>query len=263
MSCPRACAPRLSTFTFLGEFTGTGGSVPFVVLGPTTMTGIEYSTTPSLEIAKGKITRGRDGITPVTAVDGAAAGEIADPSTTLAAAKLGMFIAFRAEIAGKYVDVDPLGGATVALPVNAPDGPAQRAIRTAVAEQGEHAGLVMTTDSAGGDAVPDNVSEVLTDLATFDAVPVSSIHYTIDWIGKETSRWNAAVLDVDAPGLPKVQIFVRGLAFGAPDSASPGMNNSFVRPAVELTPGHVPTTAGAFGGTPEPNVFGYGSATVW
>ena len=105
--------------------------------------------------------------------------------------------------------------------------------------------------------MPDNVAGVLLDLARFDNVPISSLTYQVDWIGRETAQWDAALLDVHAPGLPPMQIFVRGLTAGAPDSASPGSANTLVRPAAALTPGHVPHTAPSFGGTPEPGVFGY------
>ena len=252
-----------STFTYLGMFTGGGGSVPFVVLGPTTMTQVEYSTTPTLGSMDGKLTHGRSGITHVTTVDGAAAGEIADATTVAGAVRLGSYTVFRAELAGRLTDVDPMSRTTVVLPDSSPTSDAQHEIRAAVAERGQNAGLVMPVDGVGGNGVPDRVAQALSDLASFDGVSISSIHYSIDWVGQETAQWNAALLDVSAPGLPKLQIFVRGLTVGASENDSSGMPNTLMRPAVTLTAGHLPTTGEAFGGTLEPNLIGFGLMNEW
>jgi hypothetical protein len=252
-----------ATFTYLGAFTGAGASVPFVVLGPTSMTGVEYATGLTLGSVGGKLTSVRTGVEQATTVNGAAAGEIADTGTPAEVERLNILTAFRAELGGKHVDVDPVGRDSPALPGEVPGDSAYDAIRSAVAQKGRQAGLSMSAKSPGGDAVPDNVAVVLVDLAHFAAVPVGSIGYHVDWIGHETAQWDSALLDVSVPGLPKLQIFVRGLAAGVPDSASPGLGQSFVRAAVTLTPGHLPETAAAFGGTREPSVVGYELVATW
>ena len=251
------------TFTFVGEFTENGDSVPFVVLGPLDMTNAEYATGVTLAAAGGKLDVVRSHVAKVTTVDGVAAGEIPGAHSMADVVRMDLFTVFRAQINGRYVDADQFGRASPALPGTLPTGPAYTAIKAAVAQKGRAAGLSMNTDSPGGDAAPDNVAAVMLDLAQFDGVPISSLTYQVDWVGRETAQWDAALVDVQAPGLPPMQIFVRGLTAGAPDSASPGLAHTFVRPATPLTPGHVPHTAAAFGGTPEPGVFGYQLMTTW
>ena len=251
------------TFTFLGSFTGGGASVPFVVLGPTSMTGVEYATGLTLGNTHGTLTRVRTGIKQAATVNGAAAGEIAVTGTPAEVSRLALFTVFRAELGGKYIDADPDGRETPAQPGQIPGSAPYDAIRSAVAQKGREAGLSMSTNSPGGDAVPDNVAMALVDLANYAAVPFNAVSYHVDWIGHETAQWDSALLDVSVPGLPKLQIFVRGLAAGVPDSASPGLGKSYIRPAVTLTPGHLPETASAFGGTAEPSVVGYELMTTW
>jgi hypothetical protein len=43
----------------------------------------------------------------------------------------------------------------------------------------------------------------------------------------------------------------------------PGLARTYVRPDTTLSPGHLPKTASAFGGVPEPNLFGYQIMTTW
>jgi hypothetical protein len=251
------------TLTYIGDFSTSGGTVPYVVLGPVSMTQVEYATGLSLKAQGNRLVSVRTDVTRVTAADGTAAGEIANTTTVQAAAWMNQYVAFRGLINGKYVDADPAERRFRPTAANTPLGPAFEAILVAVAQKGRAAGLTMPTTSAGGDAVPDNAATTLLELADYAAIPLTSIGYQVEWIGRETSDWDAALLDVYAPGLPDMQIFVRGLATGAPDSAAPGLLNSFVRPAVPLTPGHLPETASAFGGTPDHLVFGYVLMTTW
>lgn len=252
-----------ASFTYLGDFTAAGTSVPFVVLGPTSMTGVEYATGLTLGTANGKLTRERTGIKQAATVNGAAAGEIAATGTDADLVRLGLYTVFRAQLGGKRIDADPANRTVPALDGDVPGSAPYDAIRSAVAQQGRNAGLSMSTNSPGGDAVPDNVAMVLLDVANFVAVPLGSIDYHVDWIGHETAQWDSALLDVSVPGLPHVQFFVRGLAAGVPDSASPSLKNSFIRPAVTLTAGHLPETASAFGGSPGPSVIGYELMSTW
>jgi hypothetical protein len=253
----------VDTFTYLGEFSPSRGTIPFVVLGPTSMTQVEYSTGLHLEVQGSRLVSVRTDVTRAAAVDGAAAGEIANVNTVTSAAWLNQFATFRGQINGKYVDADPNMRGDIPAAGDSPLGAPFEAVKVAVAQKGRAAGLTMPTSSPGGDAVPDNVAQVLLDLANYSSLPISSISYQVDWIGRETADWDAALLDVKAPGLPDMQIFVRGLTAGAPDSASPGLGQTFVRPSAPLAPGHLPKTASAFGGTPEPGVFGYELMTAW
>lgn len=250
--------------TFIDSFTTNGAPVPFVVLGPTNMTNVEYATGMTLTSSDGRLTVTRSKITQVATVDGAAAGEIPGASTLAEAAWLDTYTVFRAEIGGRHIDADPFGRMSPAVPGTMPFTPAYKAIMAAVAEKGRAAGLNMTAESPGGDAVPDNVAAVFLDLARFDSVPISSLTYQVDWIGRETAQWDAALVNVHAPGLPSMQIFVRGLTAGAPDSASPGLARTFIRPAGALEPpGDWPHTAASFGGTPEPATFGEQVMSTW
>lgn len=249
-----------STFTYVGTFAADGSPVPFAVLGPTTMTNIEYASGASIVDENGKLALTRTHITHVQTVDGTASGEIPGATSPAGAARLTTQTVFRGQIAGRHVDVDP--GARETVGGTDPLGPTT-AIKAAVAQRGRSAGLSMNATSPGGDAVPDNVAAVLMDLAKFDGVPLDSISYQVDWIGRETPKWDAALLDIHAPGIFAMQIFVRGLTAGAPDSDSPGLARTFVRPIPAVTPAHLPETASAFGGVPEPELFGYEVATAW
>lgn len=266
--------PGPSTFTFVGQFADVAGSgdgsgpVPFVVLGPTRMTDVEYATGVTLTVTDGRLARVRTNIVQPTTVDGTATGEIPQPTTAPAADALFRNLVFRADIDGKHVDTDPESRTASATPddntaANDADAAADRAIRTAVALAATHAGLPMDPTDVGGDSVLDNSDLVLDDLAHYGNVPISAVSYQVDWVGQETSAWDSALVDVQVPGLPNLQIFVRGEVARTPTDTSPEEADSFVRPAVALTSGHLPETAQAFGGTPEATLVGFQTMDTW
>ena len=74
---------------------------------------------------------------------------------------------------------------------------------------------------------------------------------------------DSALVEFAAPGLPAFQAFIRGLAPGVPDTDSPSLAQSFVRPVEPLARGDIPTTAAAFGGTPEFTTIGGGLFERW
>lgn len=255
-------------FTYLGSPSSSPAviaPIPFVVLGPTNMTNVDYAIGATITTVASTFTDVRDPVAHARVVNGAAAGEIIPPAvnTVNQTVKVESYTLFRAEIGGRWVDANPLVRNFQVPPDRLPTGLDTTAIRNAVVTAGDAAGITLNLASPGGDAVPDNAAQVLIDLANFAGVSPSSISYQIDWTGRETAQWDATLLDMHAPGLPAMQVFVRGLAAGAPDSASPGMMNTFVRPAVALTPGHMPHTAAEFGGKPEPEVFGFRVVNRW
>lgn len=255
-------------FTYLGSPVSSpadGTAIPFVVLGPTNMTNVDYVTGATIKTITTTFTDVRDPAAHAHVVNGTAAGEVIPPAaaTVDQTVRAETYTVFRAEVGGHWIDANPL---VRSFPVPAgrlPTGFDTTAIRNAIVTAGRSAGEAMNATSAGGDALPDNVAQVLTDLANFSGVPAGSITYQVDWTGRATAQWDAALLDMHAPGLPAMQVFVQGLAAGVPDSDSPGMMMTFVRPAVALTPGHIPHTAAEFGGKPEPEVFGYQIMNSW
>lgn len=259
-----AAGPNAS-FTFVGEFKGTGRLVPYVVLGPTNLTKVEYATGIQLRDEDGKLTPVRTGVTSAAVTDGTAAGEIQDPTSLDAAVHLSMLVIWRGTTSNGTVltlasspIINPLGSNT------APTGPAYTAIREAVVDQAHQDGVTVDEDASGGDEITDIADIILYDLTATADVSPSSITYSIDWVGRDTTRWDSALIEFDAPGLPKIQAFIRGMAPGQPPSGPPASDwQAFVRPAVPLTPGHLPTTAAEFGGTSELTTIGRWRTEHW
>lgn len=241
----------VKTYTFIGTGLTGDASMPYVVLGPANLTEAELSTGVKLTVHGGKLVPERTGTKTVTARDGVAAGEIPNASSATKQAQLDRFLTVRATIGNATVDANPDERQIPAGAADNPDGPAYAGIREAVVSKGATNGLSLLPSGPGGDAVADNVAQVLYDLVNLAGVSTGAVTVHVDWVGKETSKWDSALVDFSAPGLPEIQAFVRGLAPGQPDSESPGLSQSFVRPAVALTPGRIPTTAAEFGGTSE------------
>jgi hypothetical protein len=197
-------------------------------------------------------------IDAIPATDGAVAGELVGPSGKQAAAHVGLFLSFRGKLAsGGYLDLEPGIRTTVGVPDQNVFSPAYDGLRAAIVAKARTSGLTnLQLKGPGGDAVTDNAAQVISDVAMITDTDPSAIGVTVDWVGQETTAWDSALLDIDVPGFPHMQAFVRGLAPGQPDSESPGMSQSFLRPAQPLTPGDLPETAEAFGGTPELSTVG-------
>jgi hypothetical protein len=255
----------IDTYTFVGEFTGDGKSAPYVVLGPSNMTEVDIASDIQLGVDGGKLVAKHTDIATVAAKAGAAAGEIPGPSNANAAARLGVYVAFRARLStGATMEADPDTRTTRAFPGESPTSAAYDSLRTAVVAVGRTDGLTnLQLTGPGGDAVADNVAQVVSDVTRMAGVDASRVDVHVDWVGQETPAWDSALLDIEVPGLPHLQAFVRGLAPGQPDSQSPGLAQSYVRPAQTLTPGRFPETAQVFGGTPELTTLGLGVAAVW
>ncbi|MBR7839236.1 hypothetical protein KDL01_38600 [Actinospica durhamensis] len=260
-----ASGSALDAFSYVGVFRGTGGSVPYVVLGPTDMTQADIASGIELTVHGGKLAAEHTALKTVSTQDGAVAGEISDPSTSQAAGHLGAYISFRGQLStGKTVDANPLIRTELASPSELPTSAVYDALRSAIVAKGRQDGLAhLPLNGPGGDAVTDNAAQVVADIASIAGVDPHEIDVTVDWVGQETSAWDTALLDIDVPGLPHIQAFVRGLAPGQPDSESPGLEQSFVRPAQNLTAGHFPETAAAFGGTPELSTLGQEVVAGW
>lgn len=255
------------TYTFVGEFTGDGASVPYVVLGPTNMTGVDVASDIAIEVEAGKVEVRHTNVRNVAATEGVAAGEITGPRTIAAAIKMAHSVAFRAKLAtGATLDAEP-GPYLVADPSGAilnPGSASYDALRAAIVARGRDDGLTdLQFKGPGGDAVTDNAAQAMADVAVFAGVDPSKVHVRAEWVGQETSEWDSALLDITAPGLPHIQAFIRGLAPGRPDSESPSLARSYLRPAQPLIPGHLPTTAQAFGGSPELTTLGPEPAARW
>jgi hypothetical protein len=260
-----ALGPALDVFSFVGLFSGKGGSVPYVVLGPTDMTQADIASGIQLTVHDGKLVAEHTDIKTVSAQDGVVAGEISDPSTTQAAGRLGAYFSVRGRLStGTTVEADPLIRTELALAGGFPASATYDALRSAIVSKGQQDGLThLQLEGPGGDAVTDNAAQVVSDIASIAGVDPSEVDVTVDWVGQETSAWDTALLDIDVPGLPHIQAFVRGLAPGQPDFESPGLAQSFVRPAQTLTAGHFPETAKAFGGTPELSTLGQEVVAGW
>lgn len=244
-------AAPVKTYTFVDTGLTGDASMPYVVLGPANLTEAELSTGIKLTVHGGKLVPERTGTKTVTARNGVAAGEIPNSSSATKQAQLDRFLTVRATIGNATVDANPDVRQIPAQVADNPSGPAYDSIREAVVAKGATNGLSLLPSGPGGDAVADNVAHVLYDLANLAGVSTGAVTVRVDWVGKETSKWDSALVDFSAPGLPAIQAFVRGLAPGQPDSESPGLEQSYVRPAVALTPDRMPTTAAAFGGTSE------------
>ena len=255
----------LDAFSYVGMFSGKGGSAPYVVLGPTDMTEADIASGIQITVHGGNLAAEHTDIKAVSTQDGAVAGEISDPSTTQAAAHLGAYLSIRGKLStGTTVDADPLTRTLLAQPSDLTTSATYDALRSAIVDKGQEDGLVhLQLKGSGGDAVTDNAAQVVSDIASIAGVDPHEVDVTVDWVGQETSAWDTALLDIDVPGLPHIQAFVRGLAPGQPDSESPGLAQSFVRPAQTLTAGHFPETAKAFGGTPELSTLGQEVMAGW
>jgi hypothetical protein len=252
-------------FTFVGTFTGDGKSQPYVVLGPLTMNQVDLASGIELSVEGGRVTAQHTGIRTVAATEGVAAGELPGPSTKAAAAHQDAYFSARARLAsGTTVDADPAVREVPFGPAEYPLATAYDAVRAAVVDRGRSDGLTnLQLNGPGGDAVADNAVEVVYDVANIARVAPSKIEVNVEWVGQETTAWDSALLDINVPGFPHIQAFVRGLAPGQSDSASPGLARSYVRPAQPLTPSHLPETAQAFGGTPELTTLGGEVEATW
>jgi hypothetical protein len=248
----QSTGPVNESYTFVGEFDGTGGLVPYVVLGPTNLTKVEYATGVQLRDEGGKLTPVRTGVTSAAVTDGTAAGEIQDTTDLDAAFRVNMLQAWQGSTSnGTVLNLSPGSRTSRTTPEDEPTGPAYNAFLEAVVQEAHQHGITVDELGSNGQELTNNASQVMYDLVVLANVNPSSVTYSVDWVGRETAQWDSALIEFDVPGLPKIQAFIRGLAIGQPESDYPGLRLSFVRPAVPLTPGHLPTTAAEFGGTPE------------
>lgn len=255
-----------ASYTFVGDFDGTGRLVPYVVLGPTNLTKVEYATGIKLRDEDGKLTPVRTGVTSAAVMDGAAAGEIQDSTDVDAAFRLSLLTAWRGSTSnGTVLTLDPSQRtAGAAAEYDRFLSPPYTAIREAVVHQAHQDGITVDEDESGGDEITDLAAEVLFDLMVVANVDPGSISYSVDWVGRDTTQWDSALIEFDAPGLPKIQALILGLAPGQPfPGLSGAIDQAFVRPAVPLTPGHLPATAAQFGGTPENTTIGSWLTTHW
>ena len=258
-------------YTFVGEFTPKDAQVPLVVLGPTDLTGIEYATGMRLTEMRGRLVPVRTGVKQIKAMDGVAETELADSdagSDTNAEVldssnDSGLYFAMRAKLGSRYADASPAVRALPATPAGNIEDPAYAPIRSAVVAKGDSAGIALALKGPGGDALADNVALVLSDVANLADVTPSNVATRVDWVGRETPEWDCALVEFAAPGLPAFQAFIRGLAPGVSDAHSPSLAQSFVRPVEPLARGDIPTTAAAFGGTPEFMTVGGGLFERW
>ena len=251
------------TYTFVSELTAKDAYAPLVVLGPLDLTGIEYATGIRLTEARDRLVPVRTGVKRIEAVDGVAEAELADTDTLHSSSDSGLYFAVRAKLGGQYVNTSPAVRVLQATPAGNIEDPDYDPVRAAVVAKGESAGITLALKGSSGDALADNVALVLSDVANLADVTPSNVTTRIDWVGRETPEWDSALVEFAAPGLPAFQAFIRGLAPGVPDADSPSLTQAFVRPVEPLARGHIPTTAAAFGGTPEFTTIGGGLFERW
>jgi len=251
------------TYTFVSQFTAKDAEVPLVVLGPTDLTGIEYATGIRLAEMRGRLVPMRTGVKRIEAVDGALETELADTDTLNSFSGPGLYFAVRARLGDQYIGTSPGVRVLQATPAGNIEDPGYEPIRWAVVAKGESAGITLALKGPSGDALVDNVALVLSDVANLADVTPSDVTTRVDWVGRETPDWDSALVEFAAPGLPAFQAFIRGLAPGVPDTDSPSLAQSFVRPVEPLARGDIPTTAAAFGGTPEFTTIGGGLFERW
>ena len=252
-----------TTFTFVGKSSTKDALAPLVVLGPVELTGIEYATGMRLTVQRGRLVPVRSGVKRIAAVDGVAETELADPEVLDSSRDSGLYFAVRAKVGGEYVSTSPAVRELPATSAGNIEDSGYDPIRAAVVAKGNVAGITLPLKAPGGDALADNVALVLSDVANLADVGPSNVTVRIDRVWRETPEWDSAVVEFDAPGLPALQAFIRGLAPGIPDGDSPSLAQSLVRPAEPLVQGQIPATAAAFGGTPEFTTIGGGLFERW
>ena len=254
---------EVKTYTFVGELSAKGARVPLVVLGPMDLTGIEYATGMRLAELRGRLVPERTGVRQIAAVDGVAETELAGTDAVNPSSDSGLYFAVRVKLGKQYVSTSPavrVLSATMAGNIEDPD---YDPIRAAVVARGRAAGITLAFKGSSGGALADEVALVLGDVANLADLGPSNVATRIDWVGRETPEWDAALVEFAAPGLPAFLALVRGLAPGVSDRDSPSLAESFVRPAEPLRRGRIPTTAAAFGGTPEFTTMGGGLFERW
>jgi plastocyanin len=251
------------TYTFVGEFTAEDARVPLLVLGPMDLTGIEYATGVRLTENRGRLVPVRTGVRRVEAVDGVSETEVSGTDALHPSSDSGLYFAVRAKFGNEYVSTSPVVRALPATTAGTIEDPDYDPIRAAIVAKGKVAGITLALRGASGDALADNVALVLSDVANLADVTPSNVATRVAWVGRETPEWDSALVEFDGPGLPAFQAFIRGLAPGVPDGDSPSLAQSFVRPAEPLAQGQIPTTAAAFGGTPEFATVGGGLFERW
>ena len=251
------------TYAFIGEFTNTDTPVPLVVLGPKSLAGIEYATGIRLAERQGQLTPERTGVKWIRAMDGVAAGELADPASPKASNDFGLYLAVRAKIGSEYVGTTPVVRVLQETLAGNIEDADYDPVRAMVVAKGRSAGLSLVLKGSDGDALADNVALVLSDVANLSGGTPDRVRVRVDWVGRETPDWDSALIDFAGSGLPVIQAFVRGLAPGASKNDSPSLAQSYVRPAKPLIEGEFPTTAKAFGGTDEFATIGGGLFEHW
>jgi hypothetical protein len=251
------------TYTFVGESTAGDAHAPLVVLGPMNLTGIEYATGIKLAETRGELVPTRTGTRQIKAVDGVAETEVAGTEALNFPDDSDLYFALRAKLGRQYVVTTPSVRVLPGTPAGNIEDPGYEPIRAAIVAKGKLAGIALALRGSSGDALADNVALVLSDAANLADVTPSNVATRVDWVGRETPEWDSAFVEFAAPGLPAFQAFIRGLAPGVADSDSPSLAQSFVRPLEPLTRGHLPTTAVAFGGTPEFTTVGGGLFERW
>jgi hypothetical protein len=251
------------TYTFVSELTAKDAYAPLVVLGPLDLTGIEYATGIRLTEARDRLVPVRTGVKRIEAVDGVVETELTDADTLHSSSDSGLYFAVRAKLGGEYGSTSPAVRVLQSTPAGDIEDPEYDPIRSAIVAQGELAGITLAPKGPSGDELADNVALVLSDVANLADVTPSNVTTRVDWVGRETPEWDSALVEFAAPGLPAFQAFIRGLAPGVPDTDSPSLAQSFVRPVEPLARGHTPTTAAAFGGSPEFTTIGGGLFERW
>lgn len=247
-------------FALIGESAGPGRPTPLIVLGPTEMTDIQYSSGISLD----KTLRPHRVGVPMKTVDGAAIGEIPgttsafaayagssgenlDTISTFAAYGYAQQTAFKATLDGHTTyDIESAGQTppwvSKALTSDPALVAAHQGIKDLLIQKASNAGMKLESR----DALVLSTGMTLDNLALAAHVTIADVHVSVAWIGPENPGTGTVVLDVTVPGLPAIQAFIDGTVGNADKGGD--MPSPLIRIAPSPNAGPVPTTRAQFAG---------------
>lgn len=166
-----------TNLTYVSALNTTGASVPYVVLGPTDMTGAEYATSAELQITGDKLVLKRTDISQIPLTDGAGSGELKGTDTVATANSLSKLLAFRGTTkSGASVSLQTMLEVVQTPPAFGDiSSTTYDPIRDEVVVVAQQNGVTVDKQGPGGDEVTDNTAQVVEDLADFAGVDPSAV----------------------------------------------------------------------------------------